>query len=257
MAPGILLAVDGVDGAGKDTQLAKLMAYLRETYPERESLLVKAPYDKGIGGILRRIALGQPVAGYELVHRELHDVETGRPYTASNMVFTSPFSEGIVPDALVSRWLLFTEYLNTYRTVVAPALARGAIVVNNRSHFTSNYAYGVAMGVPLEELEPVIAMQEFYTRLPDRIVVLDLPADVAQARLAKRADAGGEITHYDTVDAGVFGIRRGAYHYLATQRWPEIIRVVHAEGTPDDVFPRVLSAMEDLLPAKEGALCAC
>ena len=250
---GLLIAIDGVDGSGKDTQLALLMQAFKNAYPGRESILVKCPYDQGISGVLRRLALGQPVAGVTDTWSLLANGE----HTKGQTIFTGARTHADeIPDALVSHWLLFTEFLHTHRTVIQPALDRGAIVVCNRSHFTSNFAYGVALGLPPEELEPVIEMQERFMPYPEMIAVLDLPVEIAKARLASRSESGGEINHFDLVDEHVFQVRRASYHYLAESRWPAMVKLVDGNGTPEEVQVRLLMTLLPVLPAmKEHLLC--
>ena len=239
---GCIIALDGVDGAGKDTQLDRLGQYLQHmptgtVFAGKNVTRVKAPYDQGISGVLRRLALGQPVIGYTT--KWPGTLQNNPDYSEGHLHLTTPGTiVGDVPSAFVSRWVLFTEYLNTYFTITEPALNRGDIVLMNRSHFLSNYAYGYAMGVAVEDLDVLVALQERYTPYPDLAIILDIPVGEAKRRLARRGDAGGEINHYDTVDDATFLSRQAAYHTLA-QRWPNWVRVVDASGTPDEVWLRI------------------
>ena len=250
---GLLLAIDGVDGAGKDTQLKFFTSWLEHVYPEREIVSVQCPAKTCVGGILRRLVLGQPCVGYRTCEEPLRYQDAA----SMHYVLTGPFTHDEVPDPFVQRWLLFAEYLYTYRTVIDPALARGAIVVCNRAHFTSNYVYGITAGLPAQAVETVITMQGCYTNFPDRIVVLDLPVEVAKQRLEARGEAGGEINHFDTADTALFEKRRAVYRELALHRWKTSMALVDAEGTSPQVFERVLEAFATILPpVSGGTTCA-
>ena len=239
---GLLLALDGVDGSGKDTQRDKLYNFLIES--NKDVLCVKAPYDKGLGGILRRLALAQPVIGYSIVWEHINGLSAEAP--KGSMRFTGSFTTDAVPDALVIRWLLFTEYLNTYRTIVKSALEQNKTVLLNRSHFLSNYAYGISSGLEKTDLNIIIDLQDRYTRRPDLAIILDVPYKVAQKRISFRKLGGGEITHYDIVDESTFNIRRDAYHELA-DRWPDWVKIVDGTGTENEVWTGVWNAYNTFL----------
>ena len=120
--------------------------------------------------------------------------------------------------------------------IIAPALARGAHVVADRFVDSSLVYQGSvrALGV-----DAVRAVNDFAMAgvLPDRTVVLELPARAAQQRRAGLPD--------DRIEAEALGfqelVARG-YAALAAAEPQRIVRVL-AEGDPDTIAARVREAI--------------
>lgn len=120
---------------------------------------------------------------------------------------------------------------------IAPDLARGTVVVCDR--FTpSTLAYqGVARGLGVEKVE---ARSRAVTAGidPDVVVVLDLPDDVAERRLA------GDRDRFERAGADFHTRVRAAYRDLAPERgWV----IVDASGSPAEVADRVWAAVAPYL----------
>lgn len=77
-------------------------------------------------------------------------------------------------------------------TLIAPALARGDIVILDR-YFPSMVAYQGAAGLPLDDL---LERNAFAPR-PDVLLLLDLPPPTGLARIRARGDAPN---HFETQD---------------------------------------------------------
>lgn len=126
--------------------------------------------------------------------------------------------------------------------VVEPALAQGVDVVCDR-YIPSSIAYQ-----SLDGADPghVLRLNAMFRR-PDLTLLLDLPADVATARLLAR----GGVQHWETERADRVGI---AYHIacLLLQgrgwRW----RVIDATGSPEDVHAACWSAVAQCLSKAPG-----
>jgi dTMP kinase len=122
--------------------------------------------------------------------------------------------------------------------VIRPALAQGRTVVCDR-YIGSSLAYqGVGRGLGVAA---VAALSAFAVDdcTPDAVVLLDVPPDVAAARLADRAG------HADRLEAAgdEFHTRvRGGYLALAAED-PDRWVVVSGAGEPDEVTDRVLDAL--------------
>jgi dTMP kinase len=121
--------------------------------------------------------------------------------------------------------------------VISPALARGEIVVCDR--FTpSSLAYqGAGRGLGVETVERA-STEAVGGVEPDLVVVLDVPDEVAEARLAPirdRFEREGDDFHRKV---------RAAYRDLAPARgWV----VVDGSGSPDEVFARISAEVERIL----------
>ena len=118
--------------------------------------------------------------------------------------------------------------------VVAPALAAGRDVVTDRFSHSSLAYQGYGRGLPLDEVR---GLSEWATRglWPDVVVLLDLPAEQAEARRGRpdRFEVESREFHRRVED----GFR--ALAAADPARW----RVVDASGTVDEVAARVWHAV--------------
>lgn len=119
--------------------------------------------------------------------------------------------------------------------VIEPALAAGRHVVTDRYAHSSLAYQGFGRGLDLDEVR---RLSDFGTRClwPDLVVLLDVPADVAHARL-------GPPDRFESEDAGfhervVTGFRTLAA--MEAERWA----VVPATGTVEEVAALVWEAVD-------------
>jgi dTMP kinase len=156
-ATGLLVVIEGIDGAGKTTLRAALAQALRAR--GREVVETKEPTEGPIGKEIRRIA-----------------------------------KEGRGTISAEEEFALFHEDRREHvKSVVLPALERGAIVLQDRSYFSS-VAYQGERGLDrarLFERSKEIAPE------PDVLLVCDLPAEVSLARLRSR---GLAIDDFESLD---------------------------------------------------------
>ena len=147
--PGLLVVLEGIDGGGKTTLRAALAARVRAA--GREVVETKEPTDGPIGQAIRALA------------------RTGRA--------------AVTPEDELQ--LFLDDRAEHVRAVVRPALARGAVVLQDRSYF-STIAYQAERG-----LDPAMirARCEAIAPRPDVLFVLDLPVDDALARITRRGAA--------------------------------------------------------------------
>ena len=119
--------------------------------------------------------------------------------------------------------------------MIRPALERGADVLCDR-YVDSSLAYqGVARGLGVAEVLEV-NLAATGRLLPDRTVLLELPRDVAAARLdgtADRMEAEAEQFHASVAE-GFADVAR---------RFPDRVVVVDGSGPPEDVAARVQAAV--------------
>ncbi len=140
----------------------------------------------------------------------------------------------------VSTTLLFVADRIQHAHALESRLADGQTVVCDR-YLHSTLAYqGVTLAGRPDVPDPTAWLRDLHAHValrPDRVVLLDLPAEAALAR----AEARGATDPFEKVD---FLERvRAAYLDLAAAE-PERIRVVDAAGTPDAVFARALDAVD-------------
>lgn len=119
---------------------------------------------------------------------------------------------------------------------IRPALAAGRLVLSDR--FTSStLAYqGTAGGLSFEEIARVAAIAAEGAS-PDLTIVLDADESVASARLSP---------HLDRIEQrGMAFHRRVREGFLEqVRRWPQRYRLVESNAGPDEVFGRVIAAIE-------------
>jgi len=202
---GFFLVVEGPDGAGKSTLIAGLEARMRKA--RLDPVLVREP-----GG----------TAVAEAIRRELLRPDREWDARAELLYFT-------------------TARADLVHHVIRPALAQGKTVISDR-FFLSTEAYQTGgRGVPVAEVQ---AMTGIATGglVPDLTVVLDVPAEVSEAR---RKHEGRSDDRFEREDRD-FHTRVAAYYAAATG--PGII---HLDGrlAPE----RVLLSTWDELRARDPA----
>ncbi|MFO0725265.1 MAG: dTMP kinase [Myxococcota bacterium] len=143
---GLLVVLEGIDGAGKTTLRDGLAR--RAQALGHEVVCTKEPTDGPLGQQIRALA------------------RAGR--------------ESVSPEEELR--LFHEDRQQHVETLVLPALARGAVVLQDRSYF-STVAYQGERGLDRARLR---ALEESIAPVPDLLLVLDLPAEVSLARVAKR-----------------------------------------------------------------------
>lgn len=208
-ARGLLLAFEGLDGCGKSTQV-RLCAEWLARRPARDGvpaapLVLREPGGTPLGESIRALLLGERAMG------------------------------------AVSETLLYqAARAELYEHLVLPALERGETVLLDRSHY-STWAYqGAGLGVDRVMLEHVTAVVT-RGRLPDRVVLLAVPPEVAVARLARRSD-GAPGDRIEQRDTAFFARVAEGYRQLA-QADPRRFVVVDGSGPPEAVGRAVQQAL--------------
>lgn len=125
--------------------------------------------------------------------------------------------------------------------VVEPALAAGRHVVADRSVYSSLAYQGGARGLGVSD---VMAMNQFGLRgrLPDKVVLLEVDADIARSRMSTvldRLESAGQRFHADVARM---------YAELAAAE-PDRFLTVSANGSFPDVESRIWAAIEPWITA--------
>jgi len=150
-SPGLLITLDGIDGTGKSTQIARLADTLRDS--GHEVLVVRDPGSTEIGTKLRALLLDSTLA----LHRR-----------TEAMLFMASRCEMI-------------------ETVIRPALDRGTIVLSDR-FLLANVVYQSIGGQVSAETLWTMGRLACGGLRPDLTLLLDMPADQAMARIQRTAD---------------------------------------------------------------------
>jgi dTMP kinase len=198
--PPRFVSFEGVDGSGKSTQARLLAAHLRSR-----------------GGEVVELREPGGTAAGERIRALLLDPEATLAPRAEALLFAAARAQVVAE-------------------LIAPALARGAIVVADRFVDSSLVYQGLVRGLGLEHVR---AVNHFATDgfEPDRTVLLELDPPLAERRRAGFAP--------DRIESETGGfqerVARG-YAELARDDAPRILRV-DAAGSQDEVARRVREAL--------------
>ncbi|KIP52803.1 dTMP kinase [Leucobacter komagatae] len=205
----MFITLEGGDSVGKTTQAALLEDWL--TGEGREVVRTREPGGTPLGVEVRRLLLH----GGE----EIGDVD--------------PRAEALLYAA---------DRAQHIAKVVRPALARGAVVVQDR-YIDSSLAYQGAGRVL--DVDEVRRISEWAAGglWPDVTVLFDLAPEVAATRRASRDDDRLEAERQEFHEAV-----RSAYHGLAAAS-PERFLVVDASGTPEEIHAVVRARVAERLAA--------
>jgi len=141
-------------------------------------------------------------------------------------------------DARAEALLMAADRAQHVAEVVGPALAAGRVVVSDRSAWSSLAYQGLARGLGVEEVRRV-SDWAMGGRWPDLAILIDVPAAVADARLAA---AGRAPDRLEAEGDGFHGrVREGFAAIAATapDRWV----VVDGDGPEELVAERVLGSV--------------
>ena len=151
MKQGKFITIDGVEGAGKSTQIDFICSYLQEK--DIEVVRTREPGGTEIGEKIRQLLLG---------------VETGEMHSDTELL------------------LMFSARNEHIQSKIKPALAQGKWVVSDR--FTdSSFAYqGGGRLLDMRRIESLESwvLGEFR---PDLTLLLDLSVDIGMTRIEKRS----------------------------------------------------------------------
>jgi len=206
---GKLISFEGSEGSGKSTQIARLLAHLREA--GREIVSAREPGGTDLGERIRDI----------LLHK---DEGQGMCAEAELLLFTAARAQLV-------------------RTVIAPALQRGAIVVSDRYLDSSTVYQGAARNLPPG---PVAAVNSFAVGgiMPHLTVVIDVPTEVSLARVRERS--AGRPDRIEREDAAFFQKVRDAYLQLGRDD-PKRVIVVDGTQTPDTIDRQIWAEVQQRL----------
>jgi dTMP kinase len=206
IAPGRFLTIEGIEGVGKTTQVARLSQALRE---------------RGIAHVVTREPGGTPLA------ERIRDI-----------VLNSR-DETLPPKAELL--LMFAARAVHLQNFVEPNLAAGRWVLCDR--FTdATYAYqGGGRGMSGDDIRVLETLVQG-TRRPDLTVLLDAPVEQALQR-ARQRNAGAAADRFESERAEFFERVRGAYRARAAAE-PGRIASIDAGDSADRVAARILELLK-------------
>lgn len=216
MARGYLISFEGLDGAGKTTQMDMLGRWLDEQ--EIAYIRTREPGGTPLGVEIRRLLFHHP----ELT---------------------------IAP--LAETFLFQADRAQHFATLVLPALDAGTLVVTDRC-FDSSIAYqGAAQGVGTQLVEH-LSLLATQNHVPDLTFFLDLEPDQVHTRTSVENDQSGQREQQSRFDrAGEqFHLRlRQAFLALAHAH-PERIKIINAAQSPQQVHQDIVVLVVQLLQTR-------
>ena len=204
---GKFITFEGLDGAGKSTQLERLAGKLRE---------------QGLDVVITREPGGTPTG--EKIRQLLLDTRTS----------------GLAPLAELA--LMFASRAQHIQEVIAPALAGGEIVLCDR--FTDSSEAYQGGGRKLGS-QPVLDLHRVFCGdlKPDLTIVMDSDVAASVERARRRNQAKGRLessdeNRFEQENRAFFSRVRDAYLAIA-RREPNRVVVVDARGTPDQTHAKI------------------
>jgi dTMP kinase len=209
---GRFITFEGGEGAGKSTQVRRLVARLQ---------------GMGLEVVATREPGGSP--GAEAIR---------------NLVLTGSADRW---SPLTETLLMYGARRDHIERTIAPALARGAWVVCDRFADSTRAYQGGAGGVD----PALIAALETHIlegANPDLTLVFDLPVDVGLARAEAHATASGHAeTRFESKGMAFHERLRAAFRQIATAE-PERCALIDAAQPIDEVEAEIWSSIEARLP---------
>jgi dTMP kinase len=206
---GALITVEGVEGSGKSTQCARLATYLRG--------------------------------------RGLQVVETSEPDgTPLGLRVRALFAaEGSTPTPLAQTFLFMAARHEHVTRVIAPALARGAVVISDR-YTDATVAYqGYGQGVDAQTIGE-LNMLATGGVLPDLTLVLDLDPAAGMGRIR-----GRELDAFERMDLAFHRRVRDGYLEIARSDKNRVV-VLAADRDPETLHADVVKAVDERLARRGG-----
>lgn len=205
--PGCLVVFEGTEGSGKSSQIRRARAWLE---PHVDLVVTREPG-------------GTPTAE-----------------TIRSVVLTT---SGQDRDPSTDAFLLNAARHDHCRRVIAPAVARGAVVLSDRFSASTLAYQGAGDGVPLAWLTK---LQTLATGglTPNRCLLLDLDVEIG---LARRHGAG-ELNAIDCRDVAFHRRVREGYHGLVAKdpaAWTVIAAAADEEAVWGQVKAAIIAVMEE------------
>lgn len=213
MSQGRLISFEGLDGAGKTTQMELLERWLEEQH---------IPY-------LRTREPGGTPLGIEIRHMLLHRPELS-----------------ITP--LAEAFLFQADRAQHFTRVVLPALAEGLLVISDRCLDASIAYQGHARNVGIE-LVTRLSLIATQGHLPNLTILLDLDPAQVHSRTDAANDTSGlreEQTRFDTEEEQFHRKVREAFLVLARIS-PDRIKVLDASRSAEEIHQNIIRLVKPLL----------
>lgn len=204
---GLLITLEGGEGGGKTTQIARLKDRLADA--GKEIIVVREPGGTAISEQIRSIVLSKD--------------DNGMDYTTEVLLFQAARAQ-------------------IYAEIVLPALDAGKVVVMDRSRDSSLVYQGIVRNLGVDFIENLnkTSTKDTY---PDMTILLDVETEVG----LHRAESGGKPNRFEKESIEFHKRVREAYKKLAaddtTGRWRVIDANQSLEEVEAEIWRMVSSAL--------------
>jgi len=209
----MFITFEGVEGAGKTTQIVHLANYL--TGRGVQCLLTREPGGTDIGKKIRAVLL--------------HPDSAGMASETELLLYMADRAEHI-------------------QTVIRPALSAGKAVLCDRFSDATMAYQGAARGLSFESIERLHALV-FGNLKPDLTLLLDLAPEAGLARARHQMEAGGRPEAEGRFEEETLAFHqrvRQGYLQLA-RREPERFHLIPADQDEDNVRSAIAAAVKPFL----------
>lgn len=217
---GKMIFIDGPDGSGKSTQVKNIKEYLEDK--GYEVLMLRQP--------------GMPGEHGDNVRKALFGNDRYMNFWAVRTLFAAEY----------------LEFMDRY------GYEYDKVVICDRNVITSNACIG---GAEIGNLDEVIrelsGIYNLAERKPDNIIICSVTPETTLSRLSKRADAGGNLNHYDC--SSEWFHRKSCFNYSKMEEIDEnnpnllgldsshkTIYSIDANGTEDEVTEKLIDLLNNL-----------
>lgn len=209
MSP-LFISFEGVDGAGKTTQIAKFCDYL--TDQKVNFIQTREPGGTEVGKAIRKLLLE---------------------------------GDGEKLDALSELLLFSADRHEHIRTKISPALSNNQWVITDRFADSTRVFQSAARGLELDTVTTItdLAVGKIW---PDLTFILDMPYEAALARKGVQAAEGLTETRFENEGAAFHKKIRQGFLDLAAER-PKRCKIIDADATPEEVHTRIVDALNSYL----------
>ena len=210
MQKGCYIVFEGVVGTGKTTQSKRFAEALQQHFPDREVIWTREP-------------------GGDAVAEAIRELVQARSFT-------------VVMDPVCEAYLFAAARAQSLRSIVRPAIDRGAIVIADRNYVSSVAFQGFGRGLGIET---ILKINEEAIKIcaPNFVVHLDIPLDDA---LARTSDRLGD--KFESLDRAFFEKVARGYAVMAEHPFlKDVWHHVDARGSVGDVYARIEALIKPCL----------
>lgn len=211
--PGTFIALEGIDGSGKTSQIEPLQKYYEDL--GKKVVTTRSPRkNKGVLATLNQ------------------DILQG------NLTIPKP----------AFQYLFTADYIIQTEELIIPALEKGDVVITDRFHCWSSLAYGIwesSQDYDMSIAQSLLIAQGLFSPayqliVPDITYYFQVSVDTAVTRIAKKSDAAELYEKKEILEK----VKKG-YEWLLKE-FPEQFVVIDAEGSIDEVTKSVAEKLQSV-----------